>query len=65
MHDGCQRVVINAIDGRVELADLGGEDILEALLHIAERDLVGEAFITLALQIARQRKLKTAKAAKT
>ena len=65
MHDGCQRVVINAIDGRIELAYLGGEDILETLLHIVERYLVGEAFIALALQITRQRKLKTAKAAKT
>ena len=65
MHDGCQRVVVNAIDSRIKLAYLGSEDVLEALLHIVERDLVGEAFVALALQIARQRKLKTAKTAKT
>ena len=64
MHDGCQCIVINAIDGRIEFTDLCGEDVFEALLHIIERDLVCEAFIALALQIARQRKLKAAKASK-
>ena len=53
VHDGCQRVVINAIDSRIEFADLGSENILEALLHIVERDLIGEAFSALAFQIAR------------
>ena len=65
VHDGCQRVVINAIDSRIEFAYLGSENILEALLHIVERYLVSESFVALTLQIARQRKLKTAKTAKT
>ena len=64
MHNGCQRFVIDAVDRRVQLAHLGSEDILEALLHVVERDLVGQALVALAFQVARQRKLKAAKAAK-
>ena len=64
MHNGCQRFVVNAVDGRIKLAHLGGEDVLKALLHVVERDLVGQALVALAFQVARQRKLKAAKAAK-
>ena len=64
MYNCGQRVVINAVDGRIKLAHLGSQDVLEALLHIVERDLVSQALVTLAFQIPRQRKLKAAEATK-
>ena len=64
MHNSRQRIVVDPVDGRIKLAHLGSQDVLEALLHIVERDLVGQALVALAFQIPRQRKLKAAEAAK-
>ena len=64
MHNGRQRIVVDPVDGRIKLAHLGSQDVLEALLHIVERDLVGQALVALAFQIPRQRKLKAAEATK-
>ena len=64
MHNSRQRIVVDPVDGRIKLAHLGSQDILEALLHIVERDLVSQALVTLAFQIPRQRKLKAAEATK-
>ena len=64
MHNSRQRIVVDSVDGRIKLAYLGSQDVLEALLHIVERDLVGQALVALAFQIPRQRKLKAAEAAK-
>ena len=41
--------MINAVDGRIKLTHLGGEDIFKALLHVVERDLVGQALVALTL----------------
>ena len=64
MHNSRQRIVVDSVDGRIKLAYLGSQDVLEALLHIVERDLVGQALVALAFQIPRQRKLKAAEATK-
>ena len=64
MHNSRQRIVVDSVDGRIKLAHLGSQDVLEALLHIVERDLVGQALVALAFQIPRQRKLKAAEATK-
>ena len=64
MHNSRQRIVVDPVDSRIKLAHLGSQDVLEALLHIVERDLVGQALVALAFQIPRQRKLKAAEAAK-
>ena len=64
MHNSRQRIVVDTVDGRIKLAHLGSQDVLEALLHIVERDLVGQALVALTLQVASQRKLKAAEAAK-
>ena len=64
MHNSRQRIVVDSVDGRINLAHLGSQDVLEALLHIVERDLVGQALVALAFQIPRQRKLKAAEATK-
>ena len=64
MYNSCQRIVVDAVDSRIKLAHFGGEDVLKALLHVVERDLVGQTLVALAFQVARQRKLKTAEAAK-
>ena len=64
MHNSRQRIVVDPVDGRIKLAHLGSQDVLEALLHIVERDLVSQALVALAFQIPRQRKLKAAEATK-
>ena len=64
MHNSRQRIVVDPVDGRIKLAHLSSQDVLEALLHIVERDLVSQALVTLAFQIPRQRKLKAAEATK-
>ena len=64
MYNGRKRIVVNPVDGRVKLADLGSQDIFKALLHVVERDLVGQALVALTLQVACQRKLTAAEAAK-
>ena len=64
MHNSRQRIVVDPVDGRIKLAHLSSQDVLEALLHIVERDLVSQALVALAFQIPRQRKLKAAEAAK-
>ena len=65
MHNSRQRIVVDPVDGRIKLAHLGGEDIFKTLFHVVERDLVGQALVALTLQVACQRKLKAAEAAKT
>ena len=64
MHNSRQRIVVDPVDGRIKLAHFGSQDVLEALLHVVERDLVGQALVALAFQIPRQRKLKAAEATK-
>ena len=41
VHNCCQRIVVDAVDRRIKLAHLGGEDVLKTLLHVVERDFVG------------------------
>ena len=64
MYNSRQRIVVDPVDGRIKLAHLCSQDVLKALLHVVERDFVSQALVALTLQVARQRKLKAAEAAK-